>query len=141
MSVDTIDVIFAQSSKWYDDIIFYLTHRYAPPTIDFKKCRTLRLEEMPYQFIDNVFFHKNYDVVFLRCLEKTEADIILVDMLAGLAGGHLSRETTAHKVLRAGYYWPMLFKDGYNYVIKCEPCQRCAGKLKKPTFPLQLVTA
>ena len=36
MSVDTIDVISSLSSKWYDDIRFYLTHGYARPTLDFK---------------------------------------------------------------------------------------------------------
>ena len=88
MSANTIDVIIASSSEWYDDIRFYLIHGYAPPTLDFKKCRTLRLKEKPYQFVDNVLFHKNYDGFFLRCLEKLEADKILVDMHAGPVGGH-----------------------------------------------------
>ena len=48
MSVDTIYVITAPSFEWYDDIIFYLTHGYSPPTLDFKKHRTLRLKETPY---------------------------------------------------------------------------------------------
>ena len=70
MSANTIEVISASSSEWYDNIKFYLTHRYAPPTLEFKKRRTLRLKETPYEFIDNVLFWKNYDGVFLRCLEK-----------------------------------------------------------------------
>ena len=74
MSADTIDVITSSSYEWHDDIRFYLIHGYAPPTLDFKKNRTLRLKETPYQFIDNVLFCKNYDGVFLRCLEKPEAD-------------------------------------------------------------------
>ena len=56
MSTDTIDVISTPSSEWYDDIAFYLTHGYAPPNLDFKKCRNLRLKVAPYQFIDNVLF-------------------------------------------------------------------------------------
>ena len=88
MSNDIIDFITALSSEWYDDIIFYLTHGYAPPILDFKNHRTLRLKETPYQFIDNVLFHKNYDGVFLRCLEKPEADKILVDLHASPTGGH-----------------------------------------------------
>ena len=61
-------------------------------------------------------------------------------MHAGPTGGHFSRETTAHKVLREGYYWPTLFKDAHTFIRKCEACQRCAGTLKKPAFPLQHVT-
>ena len=60
MSVDTINIIYSPSFESYDDIKFYLTHRYAPPTLDFKKRRTLRLKSTTYQSIDNVFH------IFLR---------------------------------------------------------------------------
>ena len=70
MSVDAIDVISSSSSEWYDEINFYLTDRYAPPTLDFKKCRNLRLKATPYKFTDNVLFCKNYDGIFFRCPEK-----------------------------------------------------------------------
>ena len=100
MYVDTIDVASAPSSEWYDDIKFYLTHGYAPPNLEFKKCMKSRLKETPYQFIDNVLFHRNYDGVFLRCLEKPEANKLLFEMHARPIGGHFPGETTAHKVLR-----------------------------------------
>ena len=139
MSADVIDFITAQSFEWYDDIIFYLIHGNSPPTLDFKKCRTLRLKATPYHFVDNVLVCKIYDGVFLSCIEKLEVDILLVDLHAGLAGGHYSGETTSHKVLREGYYWPTMLKYTYNIVRKCEPCQKCVGKLRNPAFPLQPV--
>ena len=61
-------------------------------------------------------------------------------MHVGPAGGNFSGETATQKVSRARYCWPTLFKYAYKFVIKCDPCQRCASKLKKPTFPLQPVT-
>ena len=57
----------------------------------------------------------------------------------GPAGGHSSEDTTAQKILRAGYYWPALFKDAHAYVRKCDICQRSGGRLAKTTEPLQLV--
>ena len=45
----------------------------------------------------------------------------------------------AHKIIRVGYYWPTLFRDAHSFVRKCEPCQKCVGKIKKLAFPLQLV--
>ena len=51
-----------------------------------------------------MLFRKNYDGVFLRYLEKPEADTILVDLHAGPAGGHYYGEATTHKVLREVYY-------------------------------------
>ena len=44
-----------------------------------------------------------------RCLDKDEMDVILKELHSGPAGGHFGGETTAHKILRDGYYWPTLF--------------------------------
>ena len=87
-----------------------------------------------------MLFHRNYDGVFLRFLEKPEAGNLLFEMHARPAGGHFLGETTAHKVLRASYYWPTLFKYAHIFVRKCEAYQRCDGKLKQQSFTLQPVT-
>ena len=81
----------------------------------------------------------NYDSVLLRCLEKTEAEKVLQELHDGPAGGHYAGEATAHKILRAGYYWPTLFKDSYNYIRKCQVYQAAVGKQKKSSIPLQPV--
>ena len=61
--------------------------------------------------IDGVLFRQNYDQTLLRCLEKDDAKHILIELHDGPTGGHFSGETTTHKVLRAVYYCPTLFKD------------------------------
>ena len=53
--------------------------------------------------------------------------------------GHFSGDTTAHKILRAGYYWPTLFKDAHAHVKKCDICQRCNGRQAKVVGPLNPV--
>ena len=84
ISTDTVNVIFAPTSGWYDDIRFYLTHEDDHPTLDFKKRRALRLKSTPYQFIDNVLFKRNYDGVFLRCLEKQKMTMHYLNCMQGL---------------------------------------------------------
>ena len=79
------------------------------------KKRDLRLKSAQYQLIDGVLFRQNYDQVLLRCLEKDDAEHILTELHDGPPGGHFSRETFAHKVLRVGYYWPTLFKDAHAH--------------------------
>ena len=68
--------------------------------------------------VEGILFRKNYDGVLLRCLEKEDAKKVMSILHDGPAGGHYSRDTTAHKVLRAGYYWPTLFKDAHAHVRK-----------------------
>ena len=79
--------------------------------------------------------------MFLRCLEKDQTDDFLFQFHAGPAGGNFLGDMTAHKVMRVGYYWPTLFRDSHSFVRKCEPCQKCACKVKKPAYPLQPVAA
>ena len=91
--------------------------------------------------IDNgSLFRKNYDKVLLRCLEKDDVEHIPTKLHDGLTSGHFSGETTAHNVLREGYYWSTLFKYAHAHAHKCQICQVNAGRERRPTLPLQPVT-
>ena len=104
-----------------------------------KQRRALCLKSASYQIIEGILFRKNYDGVLLRCLEKEDEKKVMIDLHDGPTGGHFSRDTTAHKILRAGYYWPTLFKDAYAHVRKCNICQRCGGRQVKVAVPLKPV--
>ena len=73
------------------------------------------------------------------CLEKEDAKRVITELHDGPAKGHFSRDTTAHKILRAGYYWPTLFKDAHAHVRKCDIFQRCGGRQAKAAGPLNPV--
>ena len=77
--------------------------------IEPRKKRALRLKYDPYLLIDNILSRRNSDGVLLRCLDKDETEVILKELHSRPAGGHFGGETTAHKILRDGYYWPTLF--------------------------------
>ena len=63
----------------------------------------------------------------------------MIDLHDGPTGGHFSGDTTAHKILKAGCYWPTLFKDAHAHVRKCDICQRRGGRQAKPAGPLNPV--
>jgi hypothetical protein len=128
------------ANSWFDDIKFYLTHSSSPHHLDPKKRRALRLKSAPFQLVNDVLFQKQIDRVLMRCLERDEAEKVLSELHAGEAGGHFGGDTTAHKVLRVGYYWPTLFKDAHALCCKCIICQKAAGRVKKAAFPLQSVS-
>eukprot|EP00253_Pinus_taeda_P010565 PITA_10565 len=85
------------------------------------------------------FCRQNYDSVLLRCLEKPKAQKVLQELHDGPAGGHVGANTTTHKVIHAGYYWPTLFRDAHEYVRKCRNFQTSSGRQRKSSFPLQPV--
>lgn len=57
----------------------------------------------------------------------------------GSVSGHFGGDTTTHKNLHAGYYWPTSFKDTHAHMRKCKVCQASSGRVKIPALPWQLV--
>jgi hypothetical protein len=127
-------------SPWYDDIRHCLQHGSTPRHLDPTKRRALRLNSASIHLVNGILFRQNFDGVLMRCLEKDEAEKVLLELHAGEASGHFGGDTTAHKVLRAGYYWPTLFWDAHALCRKCIICQKVLGRLQKPAFPLQPVS-
>ena len=107
--------ILASNNSWYNDLKYYLTHGSSLNHLDARKKRVVRLKSAQYQLIDGVSFRQNYDQVLLRCLEKDDVEHILTELHDGPTGGHFSEETTAHKFLRASYYWPTMLKDAHAH--------------------------
>ena len=115
--------IFIDPESWYRDLIHYLQQGYLPEHWSSKQRRALRLKSTSYQVIDGVLFRNNYDGVLLRCLGHEDAAKVVKELHDGPTRGHYSGDTTTHKILMAGYYWPTLFKDAHAYVRKCDTCQ------------------
>ena len=120
--------LFTPPNSWYQDLVHYLQEGLLPKHWNSKQRISLCLKSTSYQIINRILFRKNYDGVLLRCLEKEDAKKVIAELHDGLAGGHFFGDTIAHKILRAGYYWPTLFKDAHAHVRKCDICQRCGGR-------------
>ena len=138
-AISVSQISIADSESQYADLIFYFKNGYDPSNVSYENKRALRSNATKYEIINNVLFRKNYDSILLRCLEKTKAKKVLQELDDAPAGGHFGGNTTAHKIIHAGYYWPSFFKDSYDYVRKCKIFQTSSGRQRKPAFPLQLV--
>jgi hypothetical protein len=60
---------------------------------------------------------------------------------SGECGGHLSGLATTQKILRAGHFWPTLFKDCVEAVKKCHLWQIFSRKTCSHPAPLHPVIA
>eukprot|EP00253_Pinus_taeda_P019285 PITA_19285 len=132
-------ISITDSESQYADLIFYLKNGHAPPNLSYQKKWAIRLKSKNFVIIDDVLSRQNYDSVLLRCLAKPEAQKVLQELHDGPVGGHFGADTTAHKIIHAGYYRPTLFRDTHEYVRKCRSCQVSSGRQRKPAFPLQPV--
>jgi len=75
-----------------------------------------------------------------RCVSREEGCDILAHCHSGPVGGHYASNRMAENVLASGFYWPTLFQDAHQYVLRCDICQR-AGNLSRrdemPQHPMQ----
>ncbi|XP_038887223.1 uncharacterized protein LOC120077413 [Benincasa hispida] len=54
-------------------------------------------------------------------------------------GGQFGSQRTAAKVLKNGYYWPILFKDTCDYVIKYDRCHHTGNISEKNEMPMNVI--
>eukprot|EP00253_Pinus_taeda_P028011 PITA_28011 len=101
------------------------------------KSRTLKLKAAKFCILNSALYWKDPGGMLLNCLVEEEAKRVVEDFHRGDCGGHLFWKTTTNKILRAGYYWPMLFSDVYKVVKNCHECQIFEGKQKLQPLPLK----
>jgi ribonuclease HI len=124
---------------WYKDVIYFLQELRPPDGLQRSKARALKLKAVRYCLIDQVLYWKDPLGVLLKCMSPPEAEMIVAEFHSGLCGGHHFWRATAHKILRAGYYWPTVFTDVCKRVRACIKCQKFAGKQQLRSLPLNPV--
>jgi hypothetical protein len=124
---------------WYKDVIYFLQELRPPDGLQRNKARALKLKVVKYCLIDQILYWKDPLGVLLKCMNPQEANRIMFEFHSGLCGGHHFWKATAHKILKARYYWPTVFTDVCRRVRACTKCQRFVGKQQLKSLPLNLV--
>ena len=84
-----------------------------PPNLNKSEYRSLKLKALKYVLIDQILYWKHLGGILLKCLDRSEADDVTVELHGGACRGHKYRKATTFKILSAGYYWPTLFTNVY----------------------------
>jgi hypothetical protein len=123
--------------EWYAGIIHFLQKLEVPPELSLTQARALKLRAIKFCIYNNLLYWRDPAGLLLRCLDKEEATEVTYQFHSADCGGHHYWKTTAHKILRAGYYWPFLFADVCSFVKSCDKCQRFTGKQQLKSLPLR----
>jgi hypothetical protein len=119
---------YLSSCEWYSGIIHFLQKLEVPPELSLTQARALKLRAIKFCIYNNLLYWRDPASLLLRCLDKEESVKVTHQFHSAVCGGHHYWKATAHKILRAGYYWPFLFADVCTFVKSCEKCQRFTGK-------------
>jgi hypothetical protein len=115
--------LVSSSDPWYGYIVIYLQTLKFPHHLSRDDRRRIRYQDKKYLVVDDTLYRRGIYNILCRCLTHEEAESILNDCHNGACGGHLSELAITHKILRADYFWPYIFKDCVEVVKKCHPCQ------------------
>ncbi|GKE59326.1 reverse transcriptase domain-containing protein, partial [Tanacetum coccineum] len=119
---------------WYADYVNYIVGKIVPPNWTPKK------EEI-FSQVKNYFWDKPYafklcsDNVMRRCVAGNKILEILAHCHSGPTGGHHGVSITGRKVYESGFYWPSIFKDAKDYVMRCDACQRSGNISSRSEIP------
>ncbi|GJU11043.1 putative ribonuclease H-like domain-containing protein [Tanacetum coccineum] len=121
------------------DYVNYIVGKVVPPEwTPIKKKRF-------FSQIKNYFWDEPYafrlcpDNVMRRCIAGSEILEILAHCHSGPTGGHHSASVTGRKVYEAGFYWPSIFRDAKDYVMKCDTCHKLGNISLRNEMPQNII--
>ena len=82
-------------------------------------------------------FKRGVDLIIRKCVPEGEQSKNLQECHASPYGGHFAGDKTTHKILQSGFYWPIIFKDCFEWVKLCDQCQRMGNIIKRHEMPQQ----
>ncbi|CAL2256064.1 unnamed protein product [Prunus armeniaca] len=87
---------------------------------------------------DEPFLFKHCpDQLIRRCVPEEEQESILRHSHELACGGHFGAKKTILKILQSGFFCPTLFKDAFNFCVKCDRCQRMGNISRRNKMPLK----
>ncbi|GJX26562.1 putative nucleotidyltransferase, ribonuclease H, partial [Tanacetum coccineum] len=120
---------------WYADYVNYIVRKIVPPNWTPEKRRRFFSQVKNY-FLDEPYVFKLYpNNVIRQCVAGNEILEILAHCHFGPTGGHYSASITGRKVYESGFFWPSIFKDAKDHVMRCDACQRSRNISSRSEMP------
>ncbi|GJX58923.1 reverse transcriptase domain-containing protein [Tanacetum coccineum] len=120
---------------WYADYVNYLVGKIVPPNWTPEKRRRFFSEVKNYFWDEPYAFKLCPDNIMRRCVSGNEIFEILAHCHSGPTRGHHSASVTGRKVYESGFFWPTIFKDAKDYVMRCDACQRSRNISSRSEMP------
>ncbi|GJV83769.1 putative nucleotidyltransferase, ribonuclease H [Tanacetum coccineum] len=124
-----------------------LGHKISRAGIEVDRAKIDVIAKLPYptnvkgvrSFLGHAGFYRSKEDakprLIRRCIAGDEILEILGHCHSGPTGGHHSASITGRKVYESGFYWPSIFKDAKDYVMRCDACQRSGNISSRSEMP------
>ncbi|GKD66330.1 reverse transcriptase domain-containing protein [Tanacetum coccineum] len=124
-----------KDEPWYADYVNYIVRKIVP--LNWTPEKRSFFSQVKNYFWDEPYAFKLYsDNIMRQCVAGDEIHEILAHCHSRPTGGHHSASITGRKVYEAGFFWPDIFKDAKDYVMRCDACQRSRNISSRSEMPL-----
>ncbi|GJX59651.1 reverse transcriptase domain-containing protein [Tanacetum coccineum] len=120
---------------WYADYVNYIVGKIVPPKWTPKRRRRFFSQVKSYFWDEPHAFKLCPDNVMRRCVAGNEILKNLGTLPFWTNSGHHSASITGRKVYESGFFWPSIFKDAKDYVMRCDACQRSGNISSRSEMP------
>ncbi|GJV26141.1 reverse transcriptase domain-containing protein [Tanacetum coccineum] len=124
-----------KDEPWYADYVNYIFGKIVPPNWTPEKRRRFFSQVKNYFWDEPYTFKLCQDNIMRRYVAGDEIHEILAHCHSGPTGGHHSASITGRKVYESGFFWPSIFKDAKDYVMRCDACQRSGNISSRSEMP------
>ena len=121
----------AKKDPWYAHLVNYMVAEMISPSLNKHHAQKLKRDANYYVWDEPHLWRLCNDQIIRKCVHDDEISSILEFCHSLACGGHFGARKTSRKILEAGFYWPTLFKDAYDYCKSCDRCQRFGGLTKR----------
>ncbi|GJZ94649.1 reverse transcriptase domain-containing protein [Tanacetum coccineum] len=130
MQKEVANVTREKEDSWMIPIREYLQFGKLPD--DPQKARKPRIKASLYKIIDKTLYRRLYLSPWLRCVGETQVKSIIQEVHQGSCGMHAGLRSVVSKIIRLGYYWPLMHKDAKGLIQRCETYQIHSPIPRKP---------
>ena len=108
---------------------------------DLKEAAKIRASSARFTNHKGSLYKRGFFTPILKCIAGKDTEYLLREVHEGICGNHIGARALAGKVLRQGYYWPIMLKDATDLVKKCRIFQEHAKISRLPSEPLTSITS
>ncbi|GJR57499.1 reverse transcriptase domain-containing protein [Tanacetum coccineum] len=119
----------------YADYVNYIVKKVVPSKWMPEKRKRFFSQVRNYFWDEPYAFRLCLDNVMRRCVAGDEIFKILAHCHSGPTRGHHSASVTRRKVYELGFFWPDIFNDAKDYVMKCDACQKSENISSRSEMP------
>ena len=99
-------------------IISFLQDRHLSQDAD--EARKIKKRAARFAILNDTLYKRGFSIPYLKCVDEDEVEYILEEIHKGIYGDHAGPRSLVSKVIRKGYFWPIMQVDAVELVNKCQ---------------------